>query len=136
MLEAINTTQAMLLLGSGILLVSLITLFVCILALRRVQRLEWLGESRLQYLSEEQERMAFLREERRTLVESLEQERRERLETQRKLEHLAREREELRGAHREDSRPDQKATTEAGPRLPWWSRLSRAYSRWSRKPKD
>ena len=128
MIEAINTTQAILFLGIGILLVSLVTLFVCILTLRSARRSVGLAEDRMQYLREEQERLAFLREEHQALAEELEQERQERLEVQRKLDHLGREGVEPREAHREDQQPDRKEKTEAHPRRPSWSPFRRLLS--------
>ena len=128
MTEAIDTTQAILFLGIGILLVGLVTLFVCILTFRSTRRSVGLAEDRMQYLREEQERLAFLREEHRTLAEELKQERRERLDAQRKLDHLTRECEVLREAQREDPQHDRKEITEAYPRRLSWSPLRKLLS--------
>lgn len=77
--------------GISIVLVGLATLIVGILALRNARRSVGLAENRMEYLREEQERLAFLREERWTLVEELKQERQERLEAQQNADHLERE---------------------------------------------
>ena len=73
--------------------------------MRSVWRSVELAEKRKQYLHEEQERLAFYREESKGLEEVLEQERRERLEIQRKAERL--EREKLREAQLESPALDQ-----------------------------
>ena len=67
------------------------TLSVAVGALRSARRGEQLGEDRLELLRDQHERLELLREERRTLTEELELERRERLEAQRRVERLTRE---------------------------------------------
>src|SRR4028118_1943253 len=65
------------LLGS-ILLVSIVTLAVVIRTLRSSRRSEALGEDRYEFLSEQSDRLEFLREERRMLLDELERQGRER----------------------------------------------------------
>ena len=67
------------------------TLSVAVGALRSARRGEQLGEDRLELLRDQHERLELLREERRTLTEELELERRERLEAQRRVKRLTRE---------------------------------------------
>jgi hypothetical protein len=67
------------------------TLVAALGALRSARRCEQLGEDRLELLRDQHERLELLREERRTLTEELELERRERLEAQRRVERLTRE---------------------------------------------
>jgi hypothetical protein len=67
------------------------TLLVGAGALRRARRGEKLGEIHLELQRKQGERLELLREERKTLTEALELERRERLQAQRRVEHLTRE---------------------------------------------
>ena len=59
--------------------------------LRSARRTEQLGEDRLNLLRDHHERLELLREERKTLLEELERERRERLEAQGRVKQLMRE---------------------------------------------
>ena len=68
------------------------TLAVAIFVLRNVRRTVELSEDRMQYLTDERDRLAFLREEHRSLEEKLKQEHEERLEAQRRAESAERER--------------------------------------------
>ena len=67
------------------------TLLVALGALRSARRAEEGGESRHELLRDQAERTELLREERKTLIEELELERRERLQAQRRVEQLTRE---------------------------------------------
>lgn len=67
------------------------TLLVAFGALRSARRAEEGGESRHELLRDQAERLELLREERKTLTEELELERRERLQAQRRVEQLTRE---------------------------------------------
>jgi hypothetical protein len=67
------------------------TLPVAAGGLRSARRSEHLGEDRIELLRDQAERLELLREERKTLIEELELERRERLEAQRRVEQLTRE---------------------------------------------
>jgi hypothetical protein len=67
------------------------TLLVAFGALRSARRAEEVGENRYELLREHAERLELLREERKTLIEELELERRERLQAQRRVEQLTRE---------------------------------------------
>ncbi len=115
-----NMTEAGLIIGIFVvglstLLVGLATLTVCILSLRSARRSLGLAEKRMEYLREEQERLAFLREERWTLVtlvEELKQERQERLEAQQNADHLEREHKELPEIQQEGPQPGQERAME------------------------
>ena len=96
--------------GIGTFLFGIVTFVLAVFILRSVRRSVELAEERKQYLREEQERLAFYREESKGLEEALEQERRERLEAQRKVELL--EREKLREAQSESSSLDQGGSVE------------------------
>ena len=67
------------------------TLLVAFGALRSARRAEEVGESRYELLHEQAERLELMHEERKTLTEELELERRERLQAQRRVEQLTRE---------------------------------------------
>jgi len=67
------------------------TLLVAFGALRSARRAEESGESRYELLCDQAERLELLREERQTLTEELELERRERLQAQRRVDQLTRE---------------------------------------------
>ena len=67
------------------------TLLVAAFALRSARRGERLGEDRYELMREQAERLTVLREERKTLTEELELERRERVQAQRRVEQLMRE---------------------------------------------
>jgi len=69
----------------GTLFVGVITLVVVVLALRSTQGAARLAEERNEYLKEEQERLALLSEERRSLYEELERERQQRKSLQEEL---------------------------------------------------
>jgi hypothetical protein len=60
-------------------------------ALRGSRRAEELGEDRYELLRDQHERLELLREERKTLLDELERERRERLEAQERVKQLMRE---------------------------------------------
>jgi len=100
MIEA-SPIVVILIVGISILLVGVATLIVGILALRSARGSLGLAENRMEYLREEQDRLAFLREERQTLVEELKQERQERLEAQQKADYLERERKKFPEAQQE-----------------------------------
>jgi hypothetical protein len=100
-----NITDVTFYVGIGTFLFGIITFILAVFILRSVRRSVELAEERKQYLREEQERLAFYREESKGLEEALEQECTERLETQRKVERL--EREKLREAQPENSSLDQ-----------------------------
>ncbi len=68
------------------LLVSSVTLIVAVLILRTASRSERSGEERLEILREQQQRLAFLNEERRGLLDALEFPRREMDESERRPE--------------------------------------------------
>src|ERR671916_654308 len=74
-----------------VLAVSIAILAVTALALRSSRRAEDLGEDRFELLRDQHERLELLREERRTLIEEFERERREHLEAQRRVKQLMRE---------------------------------------------
>ena len=82
-------TEVLAFLAFGALIVA--TLGAAVGALRSSRRAEQLGEDRLELLRDQHERLEVLREERRTLMEELDLERRERLEAQRRVERLTRE---------------------------------------------
>ena len=67
------------------------TLLVAFGALRSARRAEESGESRHELLRDQAERLELVREERKTLTEELELERRERLQAQRRVDQLTRE---------------------------------------------
>jgi membrane protein involved in colicin uptake len=71
--------------GVGALLVGIVTLVVVVLTLRNTQSVVQLAEARMEYLHEEQERLAVLHEEHKTLNEELVHERQERLSLQEQL---------------------------------------------------
>lgn len=103
------------------LLVSVVTLSVVILTLRSSRRSEEMGEDRLELLRDQQERLELLREERRMLMEELEQERQGRLEAQQKAERL-----ELEAEHERDLLPALREPDPTGQpevRRPLWRRL-------------
>ena len=101
MADTISSGVGTFVVGAVALLVGIVTLIVAVLILRTARRVARLSEDRMEYLSEERDRLAFLREERRTseeelgqqilrlrqehtrLMEQLEQERAGHLETQR-----------------------------------------------------
>ncbi|MBA3388234.1 MAG: hypothetical protein H0U02_02585 [Rubrobacter sp.] len=83
------------------------TLLVAFGALRSARRAEEGGESRHELLRDQAERLELLREERKTLIEELELERRERLQAQRRVEQLTREH-----PHLELERENQRITEE------------------------
>ena len=60
-------------------------------ALRGSRRAEEVGEERYELLRDQHERLELLREERKTLLDELERERRERLEAQKRVKQLMRE---------------------------------------------
>lgn len=106
MAEASASGGVLLLVGVGtLLLVGIATLIVGILTLRSAREAVGLAEGRMRYLSEEQERLEHLRQERqawadelvrerqerRALADELEREREERLEAQRRAQLAARE---------------------------------------------
>lgn len=91
-------------------LVGVASLIVGILSLRSARRSLGLAENRIEYLREEQDRLAFLHEERQTLVEELKQERQERLEARQKADHLARERGKVSEAQQEGPQLGQERT--------------------------
>jgi len=62
----------------AVFLVSILTLVVAIRSLLSSRRSEALGEDRNELLREQWDRLEFLREERRMLIEDLEQQSRER----------------------------------------------------------
>jgi uncharacterized protein (DUF3084 family) len=100
----------------GTLIVSVVSLVIAVLILRNVRRSAELAEDRVEYLREEQARLAFVREERRSLEEELKREREQRLEAEQRAERLreehtrlgqelgqtAEEREQLRAQQREE----------------------------------
>jgi hypothetical protein len=69
----------------------LVTLSFAAIILRSARRAEQLGEDRLDLMYDQHERLELLREERKTLLEELERERRERLEAQGRVKQLMRE---------------------------------------------
>jgi hypothetical protein len=66
-------------------------LIAAIGAWRRARRAEELGEGRYELLRDQHERLELLREERKTVLDELERERRERLEAQKRIKQLMRE---------------------------------------------
>jgi hypothetical protein len=62
--------------ASGALVVSLLTLVVALLILRSARRSEHSGEERLEMMREQRERLNYLHEERRLLLEELAEDRR------------------------------------------------------------
>ncbi len=105
----------------GTLVVSVVSLVIAVLILRNVRRSAELAEDRVEYLREEQARLAFVREERRSLEEELEREREQRLEAEQRAERLGEEElrlrrelgppaekpEELRTQEREDKQEEE-----------------------------
>ncbi len=77
MVDTLFSNAGTFLVAAGTFLVAIVTLVVAILVLRASRRTAGLSEERMQYLSEERDRLAFLREEHRTLEEELRQERQE-----------------------------------------------------------
>jgi hypothetical protein len=73
-------------LAVGSLLASVITLVVALRILQSAHRSENSGEERLQILREQQQRLEFMREERRLLLEEIERQRSEMNGAQRPLE--------------------------------------------------
>ena len=112
MIEA-NLVVGILVVAIGTLLVGVATLVVGILTLPNARRSLGLAKDRMQYLREEQDRLAFLREERQASVEELKQERQERLEVQQKTDNLEREREQFPEAQQEGPQRGQQRTTES-----------------------
>ncbi len=64
-------------LAGGSLIVSVTILSVVLAVLRTTRRTEWAGEERLEILREQQQRLAFMREERQLLLEELQRQRSE-----------------------------------------------------------
>ena len=103
------------LIGLGSLVVGVVTLVVAALAVRNSRRSAELAEDRMEYLREEQARLEFLHEERRSLMEELKREREQRLENQQEAERAARERPAA--LEREHNRLIQELEQERGQRL-------------------
>jgi hypothetical protein len=100
-------------LAVGSLLASVITLVVALRIVQSAHRSENSGEERLQILREQQQRLEFMREERRLLLEEIERQRSERNGAQRN------------GAQRpplELSAPSSERAQPQGLRL-WWRRI-------------
>jgi hypothetical protein len=103
------------LISLGSLVVGVVTLVVAALAFRNSRRSAQLAEDRMEYLREEQARLEFLHEERRSLMEELKREREQRLENQQEAERADRERPAV--LEREHSRLTQELEQERGQRL-------------------
>lgn len=87
------------------LVVGITTLAMAALVVRNARRSMNLAEHRMDYLREEQARLEFMHEERRALKEGLKEERRARLDVERRIDRLKRELQELREARQESSSP-------------------------------
>ena len=96
----------LLVVGVGALLVGTAALVVGILTLRSARKAVGLAEDRMEYLREEQDRLKYLHEQHRGLVEELEREREEHRGTK---EGLERERRERREAQQRAKRAEQEA---------------------------
>jgi len=105
-----NLITGILIVGISTLLVGVATLIFSIRASGSARRSLELAEHRMEYLREEQDRLAFLHEERQTLAEELKQERQERLEAQQKADHLERERKTFSEDQQEGSQLGQERT--------------------------
>ena len=105
---------ALLVVGVGALLVGTAPLVVGILTLRSARKAVGLAEDRMEYLREEQDRLKYLHEQHRGLVEELEREREEHRGTK---EGLERERRERREAQQRAERAEQEALKGAAQRL-------------------
>jgi hypothetical protein len=83
------------------LVVGITTLAMAALVVRKARRSMNLAEHRMDYLREEQARLEFMHEERRALKEGLKEERRARLDVERRIDRLKRELQDLREVRRD-----------------------------------
>ena len=114
MVAEASSGGVLLFVGVGALLVGTAALVVGILTLRSARKAVGLAEDRVVYLREEQDRLKYLHEQHRGLVEELEREREEHRGTK---EGLERERRERREAQQRAERAEQEALRGAAQRL-------------------
>ena len=107
-----NTTESIFFISIGTLSVGIIILVIAVLAMRSSRRSVKLAEEHSGYLSDERERLKFLREEYHTLQQELEQERQECLEAQRRAEYFEREYKRLEESYQESLQHARKQLTQ------------------------
>jgi Skp family chaperone for outer membrane proteins len=108
------------LVGSGMVFIGVVevaTLVVAVLAWRSAKTAARLGEERNEYLKEEQESLALLREEHKSLYKELERERQQRRSLENELNH---ERQRHLEAQQRAERAQQVALREAAQQLRQW----------------